>query len=348
VAPAPGADYGSSVIDSLARLAPSRRSFLAAIAATAALPRAAHAMAVEATPPDSEHLVVVEGGRIYVRINGPLHGAGMPLIMAHGGPGGTHAGFLPALELADSRAVILYDQLDCGRSDTPGDPANWRVARFVDEVDGIRRALGLERVHFLGASWGGTIALEYGARRPPGLASLVLQSPLVATEPWLDDAAILRRRLPADVRTALTACDTGMPPPAALCDAATRAFYARFNRIAPPSPEQIAYRSRLTVPFNQRLYQSMWGASEFVSTGSLRNYDGRPLLRRLPRQTLFMAGEFDEARPRTVASFAARVKGAQVKIIRGAAHGIANDQPQAWLAALRPWLAAHDRATTGA
>ena len=75
--------------------------------------------------------------------------------MVHGGPGSSHAGFIPALPLADDRAVILYDQLDNGRSDAPNDPFNWTVERFVSEIDAIRAALNLRQFHLLGQSWGG-------------------------------------------------------------------------------------------------------------------------------------------------------------------------------------------------
>ena len=63
------------------------------------------------------------------------------MLCAHGGPGGSDSYFLPSLQMADERAVILYDQLDSGLSDHPNDPANWTVERFVSEVDAIRAAL---------------------------------------------------------------------------------------------------------------------------------------------------------------------------------------------------------------
>jgi proline iminopeptidase/L-proline amide hydrolase len=89
----------------------------------------------------------------------------------------------------------------------------------------------------------------------------------------------------------------------------------------------------------------MWGKTEFVSTGTLRSYDGEHLLKRLdgPR-TLFVAGEHDEATPATVAAFAARVKGSTFKVIPGAGHSIFNDRPGAISAVLRSWLPRHDRA----
>jgi proline iminopeptidase/L-proline amide hydrolase len=320
-----------------------RRAFIGALGGAALLPRVAFAQAGAIPAPDREAMVPVEGGRIYVRVNGAPDGPRPPIVMIHGGPGGTHAGFLNALPLADERAVILYDQLDCGRSDTPNDPANWRVPRFVDEVDAIRRALGLTRLHVLGASWGGTVALEYAARRPPGLASVILESPLISTRSWIADANTLRQLLPPDTQATLTRCGQAEGTPAPACDAATAEFYRNFNRRSAVRPEIAAYARALPMPFNARLYNAMWGSSEFVSTGTLRDYDGEPLLARLdgPR-TFFVCGQYDEARPATLAGFASRVPGASFAVIEDAAHSILSDNPEALLFHLRRWLARHD------
>jgi proline iminopeptidase/L-proline amide hydrolase len=100
----------------------------------------------------------------------------------------------------------------------------------------------------------------------------------------------------------------------------------------------------LPIRFNQRLYETMWGASEFVSTGTLRDYDGEPLLARLDgARTLFVGGQYDEARPATLAGFAERVPGASFAVIEDAAHSISSDNPEALCATLRRWLRGRDR-----
>lgn len=295
--------------------------------------------------PDRELMVPVDGGRIYVRVNGRLDSPLPPIVAIHGGPGSTHSGFLNLLPLAESRAVVLYDELDSGQSDRPGLAANWRVARFVDEVDAVRHALGIARWHVLGHSWGGTIALEYGARRPAGLASLILASPLVSTRSWLADAAVLRGRLPADVRKTLEVCDPPAPITPA-CTTATDAFYAR-HLLREPAAEglraYLAAHPKLTM--NEAIYNAMWGSSEFVATGTLRDYDGEPLLARLDgARTLFLCGQYDEARPATMAGFAERVPGSRLAVIPGAGHGFFGDSPEETLGILRPWLARMDTA----
>lgn len=287
----------------------------------------------------------VPGGRLYVRVNGKLDGPRPPIVMIHGGPGGAHASFLNALALSDERAVILYDQLDSGLSDHPNDPRNWTVARFTDEVDAVRRALGVNRWHVLGASWGGTVALEYGARRPSELAGLILASPLISTQSWIADANALRAKLPEGVQATLKTCDPPRPITPA-CEKATDVFYANFNRREPPTDGAAAYaRAHPQLRLNRRLYETMWGSSEFVATGTLAAYDGEPLLAKLngPR-TLFIDGQYDEARPVTLAAFADRVHGSEFAVVPGAAHGFMSDRPEEALGILRPWLRRQDPA----
>ena len=286
----------------------------------------------------------VQGGRVYVRINGRLDGPKLPLVALHGGPGGNHASLLSLLALANERAVIFYDQLDSGLSDHPNDPKNWTVGRFTDEVDGVRRAIGVPRWHVLGHSWGGTIALEYGARRPPELAALVLASPLISTRSWIADANALRAQLPSDLQATLKACDPPAPvtPP---CEVATNTFYRNFNGREPRSDAYAAYvLAHPALHLNRALYETMWGSSEFVATGTLSSYDGEPLLAKLDgRRTLFVDGQYDEARPVTLAALAARVPGADFGVVPGAAHGFLSDRPQEALGLLRPWLDRQDR-----
>jgi proline iminopeptidase/L-proline amide hydrolase len=325
----------------------SRRTILAA--ATAALAAPARADGVALLPavrlePDRQMFVPVPGGRVYVRINGDLAGPRPPIVLLHGGPGSSHWYFLNATAMAGERAVILYDQLDSGRSDTPDDPANWHVARFVDELAAVRSHLGVRRWHVLGASWGGTVALEYAARAPAELAGLVLQSPLISTQVWLDDARALKAAMPPAVRDLLDRCDVAGAVPKADCDAATDAFYARHVRLHAPPDAIAAYKAALPRSFSNAIYNHMWGRAEFTASGTLQHYDGRPLLARLDnRRTLFVAGAHDEARPATVRAFAAAVPGgAGFAEIPDAAHSVMNDNPQRFLAVLRPWLAARD------
>ena len=93
----------------------------------------------------------------------------LPLLCLHGGPGACHD-YLEALAAMakGGRRVIFYDRLGCGNSDQPDNPSLWTVPLFVEEVGVVRRELGLDRLHLLGQSWGGMLAMEYALTQPVG------------------------------------------------------------------------------------------------------------------------------------------------------------------------------------
>ena len=105
---------------------------------------------------------------------------GLRLLLLHGGPGMTHE----YLEACDSYLpgagveYYYYDQLGSGFSDQPDEPSLWEVDRFVDEVEQVRVALGLDSGNFVlyGQSWGGILAIEYALRYQQHLRGLVISN----------------------------------------------------------------------------------------------------------------------------------------------------------------------------
>ncbi|MDE2357663.1 MAG: proline iminopeptidase-family hydrolase, partial [Alphaproteobacteria bacterium] len=121
----------------------------------------------------------VPGGRVWWRRFGG--GDKTPLLALHGGPGAGHNYLLPLTALADERPVILYDQLGCGEADSPQDPALYTIQRSVDEVDAVRRALGLDRIILFGNSWGAMLSIEYMCQgRGVGVEKLILSGGLAS------------------------------------------------------------------------------------------------------------------------------------------------------------------------
>src|SRR3984893_6184005 len=92
---------------------------------------------------------VVGDYRVWYRIvGGGADRENMPLLTLHGGPSIPHDYITDMAALAsDTRRVIFYDQLGCGRSDQPNNPAMWTIDRSVEEIGIVRRALGLDKVH---------------------------------------------------------------------------------------------------------------------------------------------------------------------------------------------------------
>lgn len=110
-------------------------------------------------------------------------GEGEPLLVLHGGPGFDHRQFLPYIwELARGHQVILYDQRGTGLSEGPVDSTTMTLDTFIDDIEAVRRAFGIERLNLLGHSWGGTLAMYYALRHPEHLRSLILCSTAATSE----------------------------------------------------------------------------------------------------------------------------------------------------------------------
>lgn len=280
-----------------------------------------------------EGYVDVEGGRVFYRAHGS--GDGTPLLCVHGGPGMTHDYLEPLERLGDDRRVVLYDQLGSGRSDRPGNEGLWRVDRFVDELGAVRRALGLEEMHLLGHSWGGCLAATYALEHPGGLRSLVLASPLISVDRWLQDAVALRSALAEDVQDVLDRHErdgfTDCPEYAG----ATLAFYKRHFCRLDPWPEAL---ERTWAGMGADLYVTMWGPTEFYATGILRGYDLTERLAEINAPTLFTCGRHDEANPETVEHFAERVRGSKIALFENSSHTPHIEEPDHYLEVVRTFL----------
>lgn len=285
-----------------------------------------------------EGFIQVDGGRVwYMRVgNGP----GTPVLLLHGGPGSSHFGLKPLLALADERPVILYDQLGSGRSDRPTDTTLFTVDRYVRELQTLRDSLGLTDVHLYGHSWGAMLAEAYMATKPAGVRSLMLSSPLVTTAQWTHDADSLIRLLPDSVQQAIATNEAANTTDSPAYAAAMDAYYARHLRRQPVANPADADSSKSA--FGSLVYNYMWGPSEFTSTGTLKTFDATAWLRQITVPTLFLAGEFDEATPSSTKQFSTLVPGAQFVMIPNSGHATPNDNLPALLAALRPFLKAHD------
>lgn len=286
--------------------------------------------------PRESRYVNVEGGRIWYRLNGEPDSAKVPLLVIHGGPGMSHHYLLPLIDLADERPVILYDQLDCGNADRPDDPANWRVERFVSEVDALRAALELPRVCVFGNSWGGTVAAEYAMTQPQGLVALILSSPLLSTPRWVADNTVYRRQLPARVRAVLDEHEASGTTHSEAYQAAVGEFYSRhFNRMQ-PWPVELA---QTFDALNSRLYESMWGNTEFNATGTLMRYDATARLGGIETPTLYTCGEFDESTPAACEEFCALTPQSELEIIAECSHTAFLERRAQYMSIVRRFLA---------
>jgi proline iminopeptidase len=280
-----------------------------------------------------EGYVEMPGGRVWYRVVGT--GPGTALVLLHGGPGAPSFYLGPLAALGDDRPVVLYDQLGAGRSDHITDTTLMTVAHYVAELDSLRRALGLERFHLLGHSWGTMLGTEYALAHPDAVASLILASPALSTARWLADADTLLRTMPDSLQGIVARHEADGTFDAPEYQAAVMAFYHRYlSRRDPWTPETDTTFAQL----GMAVYGYMWGPSEFTATGTLKDFDVTDSVGMIRAPTLFTTGEYDEARPATVRYYASLIPGAEVVIIPRAAHLTMQDSPEENVRVVREFL----------
>jgi len=134
-------------------------------------------------------LLSLEDARLFYEIVG----SGDPIIVVHGGPGLDHAYLQPGLNaLANRNTLIYYDQRGTGRSNAVLDSTAINLDAFVEDIDALRQALGYQQVSVLAHSFGALIGLEYAARYPESLRTLILMNPVEPGSRFSEELAARR------------------------------------------------------------------------------------------------------------------------------------------------------------
>ncbi len=278
-------------------------------------------------------------GKTYYQQRGSKRASGLPLVCLHGGPGG-HSRYMTGLfELADERQVFIYDQVGGGRSSAT-EKSRWTVSTFVKELQILIEAWELDEFHLFGASWGTTLALEYYlARKRSKVRSIVFQSPMFSAKDWENDAKRLIRGMSAEDQKVIRYCHEVGATDSKVYQEVLERYYAKHvcrNRAK-------LKRSFTTPnPNGAKVYEYMWGPSEFRAAGTLANYDKVDRLGDVACPTLFITGEHDEAQPTTARRYAKKIPDSGFVEIKDASHAILAERPRQLLANIRQFVRRHD------
>lgn len=252
------------------------------------------------------------------------------LFLLHGGPGGDHASMMsPAIRKLREVAQLVYiDHRGSGRS-SPVAPETYTLDNNIDDVDALREYLGLERISILGSSYGGMVAQGYAIRYPEHLANLVL----VATAPsyrFLDDAQriVQERGNPDQIRVCQWLWNGTFENEGQLFE-----YYKTMGPMYATS-------------FDEEKFVESWGRSirnyaqlNFGFSGFLKTFDFTDQLHTITCPTLVLAGAHDWiCEPQHSREIAERIPRSHLKIFANSSHSIAQDEPEAFEAAVRGFL----------
>ncbi|HET7093162.1 MAG TPA: proline iminopeptidase-family hydrolase [Thermomicrobiales bacterium] len=287
----------------------------------------------------SEGFVAAPGGRVWYESagDGPV-----ALLLLHGGPGAPSDYLTPLMALADDGyRVVRYDQLGSRRSDKPDDASLWQAPRFVAEVESVRRALGLGRMHLLGQSWGAFLALEYALHHGDALRSLTLASGAASTAECLAGMRRWREALPEAMQAALARCEAAEDYAHSDYQAAMDELYQRHLCRIWPFPDVMAESmANMATP----VYTTMWGPAEFTCTGNLLSWDRSHRLGEISVPTLITVGRYDEVDPACAATLHRGIRGSRLEVFEESSHSAHLEEPERYLTVLRDFLAGVDAA----
>lgn len=227
------------------------------------------------------------------------------VLLLHGGPGVTHE-YLEAFDSyfpAAGFEYYYYDQLGSFYSDQPDEPELWDLPRFVEEVEQVRRALGLKRENFYlyGQSWGGILAIEYALKYQQNLAGLIVSNMMVsipaynkyaetALMPRMDQAVL------AEIKRMESEGDLENPRYMELL--LEHHYVHHILRIPPdqwPDPVSRAFKH-----LNPAVYVPMQGPSELGASGKLLNWNRTGDLGQITVPTLMIGAQYDTMDPKHV------------------------------------------------
>jgi proline-specific peptidase len=286
-------------------------------------------------PPRTPRVLVEEsyvdfrGHRTWYQVAGDRSSGSVPLLALHGGPGSTHNYFAPLERLADRRPVVLYDQIGCGKSDRPTE-IEWAVDVFREEVDTVREHLELERIHLLGTSWGGILALEHVLGGATGICSLILSSTLASIDEWVQEQRRLLREM-------------GLEPVSADDPDHERVEQLYFDRHFYRGPKPRIELERMFAERNVDVYHAMQGPDEWTVTGALRGWDVRDRLGEIDIPTLVIRGRHDMSTEKIAATLVNGIRNAREVVLRDSSHTPVLEETDTYLATIEEFMRENER-----
>jgi len=288
----------------------------------------------------------------YVDANGALIwymavGQGDPLVLLHGGPGASHDYLLPGLlPLARHHRLVFIDERGSGRSERLEDAKLYTVEAMVEDLEAVRRALGLGKIDLLGHSYGGVLAQAYALEYQDNLKHLVLCSTFHSTAAMNRVFQDIKAAMAPDLRERIDAMEReglfghGLDyEKNRYTDAYAKAawgegyfpylFRNRPNPNYDPSPTGLSWE----------LYREMWGSNgEFVIDGNLASVEYADRLPSLHVPTQINVGDHDECAPSLAETMHELIPDSELVIFPDSGHLTFIDQPTLFVDAVEKFL----------
>ncbi len=268
-------------------------------------------------------------------------GAGEEVVFLLSGGPGLPCRYLaePHLRLVDAGyRVVSYDQLGTGQSDRPKDESLWHVARFAQEVETVRSALGLDRFHLIGHSWGGWLGMEYAVTFPGVLASFVITNSAADIQHLVSELDRLRAGLGVETLRMMQRREAEWSIDHEEYKAAITLLNYRHVCRLDHWPEPLADS---VADWNMDPYMAVQGPNEFLYIGNLKDWNRLEAMGGFDEPCLIVAGAHDEMTPDCALRMHGAIPNSEVAIFPNSSHTPFYEEPEPYFARLLEFLHAH-------
>ena len=262
------------------------------------------------------------------------------LFCLNGGPG------LPCDYVRDSHSwladkgyrVVAFDQLGCGRSDRPNDDSLWTIERYVEEVETVRKAIGLESVHLYGQSWGTWLGIEYALSFPKSFKTITLADGAGDIPHLVSELKRLRGALGSETESMMQRHEAeGSLDHPQYQAAITLLNYRHVCRLD-IWPEAVM---RSVSDWNMDPYNAIQGPNEFCYTGSIKDWNRITDLQNISQPALVVCGLHDELTPACSQKMHEGLPNSDIKVFKNSSHLPMWEEPEAYFKTLLAFLDKH-------
>ena len=274
-------------------------------------------------------------------------GKGEPLMIVHGGPGATHDYFLPyLLPLARHNRLIFIDERGSGKSGVLDDATQYTVENMAEDVEAVRKALGLGKINLLGHSYGGVLAQAYALKYQENLSHLILCSTFPSTKQMNDVFVKIKENMSPELRDRINKMEKeglyghGLPYEqnrytTEYMTAAWGEGYFPYIYQRNPDPSY----DPVSQGFAWTLYREMWGSDgEYVIDGNLKSVEYVDRLHTIKVPTLINCGDHDECAPSLSEEMHEKIPGSKLVIFPQSGHMTFVDQPDLFIKTINDFL----------
>jgi proline iminopeptidase len=271
-------------------------------------------------------------------------GEGEPLFFIAGGPGGTHYGLRRFDSLSTTNTLVYYDAFGRGKSDTAEVVTEYTIERDIEDLDGLRKAMGFDKINILGHSYGGVVAQGYAIKYPENVSHLIIANSFHSYLMWQENCDNSNHEIKTNypevweelMEVRMQGAVSSDPVHYEIYDKVPYGFLYAYN------PENFKPSGRKPYPYktNRKLYYQMVGRDgDFELTSDIGSFDYRLQLKDLEMPVLIYGGRYDRvAVPWMMVEYKLYCPQAEFYMFEESGHNPQVEEPSALFALIREFL----------